>query len=147
MSDEYGLLIDHVDLRVSDLAASRTFYVAAVGALGLGITWEDDHAVEIRELGLFDDQPATGPVHIAFRAGSREAVERFYVAALAAGGRDNGAPGERERYHPGYFSAFVLDPDGNNVEAVYHGKAGVPAIPSDMSAAPPSDAADFANPS
>jgi catechol 2,3-dioxygenase-like lactoylglutathione lyase family enzyme len=148
MSDEYGLLIDHVDLRVSDLAASRAFYIAAVGALGLGITWEDDHSVEIRELGLFDDQPASGPVHIAFRAGTREAVERFYAAALGAGGRDNGAPGEREKYHSGYFSAYVLDPDGNNVEAVYHGKAGVPAIPSDLPERPPSDeTADFANPS
>jgi catechol 2,3-dioxygenase-like lactoylglutathione lyase family enzyme len=112
MSDEYGLLIDHVDLRVSDLAASRTFYVAAVGALGLGITWEDDHLVEIRELSLSDDQQASGPVHFAFRAGTREAVERFYAAALGAGGRDNGPPGLRPQYDENYYAAFVLDPDG-----------------------------------
>jgi catechol 2,3-dioxygenase-like lactoylglutathione lyase family enzyme len=100
VSDEYGVLIDHVHLRVKDLTASRTFYEDAVGALGLAITWQSDHAVEIRELFLSDDGPPTGPVHIAFRAGTREAVERFHAAALKAGGRDNGAPGER-RYHPG----------------------------------------------
>jgi catechol 2,3-dioxygenase-like lactoylglutathione lyase family enzyme len=111
VSDEYGLLIDHVHLRVHDLAASRKFYEAAVGALGLTITWEGDHALEFRELFLSDDAPPSGPIHFAFRAGTREAVERFHAAALSAGGRDNGVPGERG-YHPGYFSAYVLDPDG-----------------------------------
>jgi catechol 2,3-dioxygenase-like lactoylglutathione lyase family enzyme len=117
--DEYGLLIDHVHLRVRDLAASRRFYAAAVEALGLEITWEGDHAVEIRELFLSDDGPSGGPIHIAFRSADRGGVHRFYEAALAAGGRDNGPPGERP-YHPGYYSAYVLDPDGNNVEAVVH---------------------------
>jgi catechol 2,3-dioxygenase-like lactoylglutathione lyase family enzyme len=129
VSDDYGLLIDHVHLRVRDLAASRKFYEAAVAALGLAITWESDHAVEIRELFLSADQPASGPIHIAFRAGTREAVERFYAASLEAGGRDNGASGERT-YHSGYFSAYVLDPDGNNVEAVFHGRRAAPSVPS-----------------
>jgi len=130
VSDEYGLLIDHIHLRVRDLPASRKFYEAAVTALGLAIGWENDHAIEIRELFLSDDQPASGPIHIAFRAGTREAVERFYAATLSAGGRDNGAPGERG-YHPGYFSAYVLDPDGNNVEAVFHGRPASPSLPSE----------------
>ena len=64
----------------------------------------------------------TSGLHLAFQAADREAVHRFHVAALAAGGRDNGAPGERH-YHPGYYGAFALDPDGNNIEAVYHGPA------------------------
>jgi len=93
------------------------FYEAAVGALGLTTTWSSDHGVEIRELILSDDAPPSGPVHLAFRAGAREALDRFYAAALSFGGRDNGPPGER-RYHPGYYSAYVLDPDGNNIEAV-----------------------------
>jgi catechol 2,3-dioxygenase-like lactoylglutathione lyase family enzyme len=113
VSDEYGLLIDHVHLRVHDLAASRKFYEAAVSALGLAITWEGGHAIEFRELFLSDDPPPSGPIHLAFRAGTREAVERFYAAALGVGGRDNGAPGERH-YHPGYSSAYVLDPDRSN---------------------------------
>jgi catechol 2,3-dioxygenase-like lactoylglutathione lyase family enzyme len=131
VSDEYGLLFDHVHLRVRDLGASRTFYEAAVGALGLTTTWADDHAVEIRELVLSDDAPPSGPIHLAFRAGKREAVDRFYAAALRAGGRDNGPPGERG-YHPGYYSAYVLDPGDNNVEAVFHGRLGAPAIPSEQ---------------
>jgi catechol 2,3-dioxygenase-like lactoylglutathione lyase family enzyme len=127
VSDEFGLLIDHVHLRVGDLAASRRFYDAVVRALGLGITWEGEHAVEIRELFLSDDGPPSGPIHIAFRAADHEAVHRFHQAALASGGRDNGAPGERG-YHPGYFSAYALDPDGNNVEAVFHGRAATPPL-------------------
>jgi catechol 2,3-dioxygenase-like lactoylglutathione lyase family enzyme len=113
VSDEYGLLLDHVHLRVHDLATSRKFYGAAVGALGLSITCEGDHAIELRELFLSDDAPPSGPIHVVFRAGTREAVERFYAAALGAGGRDNGAPGERP-YHPGYFSAYVLNPERSN---------------------------------
>jgi catechol 2,3-dioxygenase-like lactoylglutathione lyase family enzyme len=130
VSDEYGLLIDHVHLRVRDLAASREFYVAAVGALGWDITWESERAVEIRELFLSDDVAPGSPIHIAFRAGSRAAVDSFYVAARAAGGRDNGEPGERS-YHAGYYSAYVLDPDGNNVEAVHHGRPATPPLPAE----------------
>jgi catechol 2,3-dioxygenase-like lactoylglutathione lyase family enzyme len=132
VGDEYGLLLDHVHLRVSDLAASRRFYEAVVGELGHEITWESDHAVELRELFLSDDAPPGGPVHLAFRAASREAVDRFHAAALEAGGRDNGPPGER-RYHPGYYGAYVLDPDGNNVEAVHHGRPADPSLPADES--------------
>jgi catechol 2,3-dioxygenase-like lactoylglutathione lyase family enzyme len=130
VADEFGLLLDHVHLRVRDLAASRRFYEAALGALGLAPTWSGDHALELHEVFLSDDGPPTGPIHLAFRAGSREAVDRFHAAALGAGGRDNGLPGERS-YHPGYYAAYVLDPDGNNVEAVFHGRPGTPAIPSD----------------
>ena len=114
-----GRLFDHVHLRVGDLESSRRFYEAALGSLGIelhggeGYFWAD-------ELFLSADGPPTTGLHVAFQAKDRETVDRFHAAALAAGGRDNGAPGERE-YHPGYYGAYVLDPDGTNVEAVYHG--------------------------
>jgi lactoylglutathione lyase len=124
-----GRLIDHIQLVVKDLAASRRFYDAAFGALGIPLGGElDDHSFWYDELFVSskDSQAAqgqlTGRVHLAFQAESAEAVGRFYKAALAAGGRDNGAPGKRP-YHPGYYACFVLDPDGNNVEAVFHGPA------------------------
>jgi predicted lactoylglutathione lyase len=120
MADEYGLLIDHIHLRVRDLAGSGAFYHAVAEALGFRVATIGDHGVQIRELFLSDDGPPSGPVHIALRAGSQQAVRQFHSAATRAGGRDNGAPGDRQ-YHPGYFGAYVLDPDGNNVEAVYHG--------------------------
>ncbi len=121
-----GRLIDHVQLVVADLEASRRFYTAVLGVLGIpvegagpGFFWADELAV------TSPDSPAaqgalTGRVHLAFQAADAETVERFHAAGLAAGGRDNGAPGLRD-YHPGYYAAFLLDPDGNNVEAVYHG--------------------------
>ena len=115
-----GRLIDHVHLRVRDLEASKRFYRAALNALGHELTAEADDYFAADELFASDDQEPTSRLHVAFQARSREAVEAFYEAALAAGGRDNGGPGER-RYHPGYFAAYVLDPDGNNVEAVHHG--------------------------
>lgn len=123
-----GRLLDHVQLVVRDLAAAQQFYSAVFESLGVpmggtgeGFFWADE---------LFfstpDSQAAqgelTGRQHLAFQAQSRNMVEAFYKAALANGGRDNGAPGERA-YHPGYYAAFVLDPDGNNIEAVYHGEA------------------------
>lgn len=123
-----GRLIDHLQLVVNDLAASKRFYAAVLDALGIplggegeGYFWADELFVSTK------DSPAalgvtTGRVHLAFQAKDRETVERFHSAALAAGGRDNGAPGERP-YHPGYYAAFVLDPDGNNIEAVFHGPA------------------------
>ena len=114
-----GRLFDHVHLRVSDLKASRRFYEAALNSLGLEIRI-GDHSFSSDELYVSaDGRPTTG-MHLAFQASDRDAVHRFYEAALAAGGRDNGVPGERS-YHPGYYAAFVLDPDGNNIEAVYHG--------------------------
>lgn len=123
-----GRLIDHVQLVVRDLAASRRFYVAAFDALGIPIGGEGDDYFWADELFVSSSDSAaaqgelTGRMHLAFQAGSRETVERFHRAALAAGGRDNGAPGIRP-YYPGYYAAFVLDPDGNNVEAVHHGPA------------------------
>lgn len=123
MQFHVGRLIDHVHLRVADLDASKRFYRAVFVSLGLPAVLVEGkdyfHADE-----LFVDR-AEGPisrVHLAFQARDRETVHTFHRAALAAGGRDNGAPGERS-YHPGYYGAFVLDPDGNNIEAVFHGPA------------------------
>ena len=117
-----GRLLDHVHLRVRDLEASKRFYRAAAEAVGLGLSGEADGAFWIDELFVSDDGPPTAQVHIAFQAADRDVVARFHQAAIAAGGTDNGAPGERA-YHPGYYAAYVLDPDGNNIEAVYHGPA------------------------
>ena len=115
-----GRLLDHLHLRVSDIEASRRFYAAALAPLGLGLTGEGEDWFSADELFVSDDGATTVGLHLAFQAADRGAVDRFHEAALAAGGRDNGAPGERS-YHPGYYAAFVLDPDGNNVEAVFHG--------------------------
>jgi catechol 2,3-dioxygenase-like lactoylglutathione lyase family enzyme len=115
-----GRLIDHVHIRVADLDATQRFYRAVVEAVGLSLTWEGEGAFAVDELFVSDDGEPTARLHIAFQTPDRETVDRFYEAALAAGGRDNGAPGERH-YHPGYYGAYVLDPDGNNVEAVFHG--------------------------
>lgn len=117
-----GRLIDHIQLRCADLAASRRFYSAIFGILGVQLVELTPTLLVADELCL---SPAEGPVshiHIAFQTSGRDQVDRIYAAALAAGGRDNGAPGER-RYHPGYYAGFMLDPDGNNIEAVYHGAA------------------------
>ena len=123
-----GRLIDHVQLVVKDLAASMNFYSNVLGALevplggsGESYFWADELFVSTAE------SPAahgalTGRHHLAFQARDRTMVEAFHKAALASGSRDNGAPGERP-YHPGYYAAFVLDLDGNNIEAVYHGEA------------------------
>jgi catechol 2,3-dioxygenase-like lactoylglutathione lyase family enzyme len=120
-----GRLIDHVHLRARDLAATRRFYRAVLGALDKPINADDETHLQIDELwidALGNDRPSATHVHLAFQARDQAAVRRFHEAGLAAGGQDNGAPGER-KYHPGYFAAFLLDPDGNNVEAVYHGPA------------------------
>jgi catechol 2,3-dioxygenase-like lactoylglutathione lyase family enzyme len=123
-----GRLIDHIQLVVADLAASRRFYEAVFDVLGipLGGSGEDYLWADELFISSADSEAAqghlTGRHHLAFQAGSREMVDAFYRAALAAGGTDNGAPGERA-YHPGYYAAFVLDPDGNNIEAVHHGEA------------------------
>ena len=117
-----GRLIDHVQLRVKDLAQSKRFYAAMLGALGREITHEGEGFFVADELFV---SPANGDevtrVHLAFQAESERQVQAAYAAALEAGGRDNGAPGARD-YHPDYYGAFVLDPDGHNVEAVYHGR-------------------------
>jgi catechol 2,3-dioxygenase-like lactoylglutathione lyase family enzyme len=114
-----GRLFDHVHLRVADLEASKRFYEAVLRAVGRELT-AGERAFASDELYVSADGPPTGNLHIAFQAADEETVQRFHEAGLGAGGRDNGGPGERD-YHPGYYSAFVLDPDGNNVEAVYHG--------------------------
>ena len=123
-----GRLIDHVQLVVRDFPASRRFYAAVFAALDIpmgGETqdyfWADE--VFVSSVDSAAAQGAlTGRIHLAFQAKNREAVDAFHRAALAAGGQDNGGPGLRP-YHPDYYAAFVRDPDGNNVEAVYHGPA------------------------
>jgi catechol 2,3-dioxygenase-like lactoylglutathione lyase family enzyme len=115
-----GRLFDHVHLRVRDIEASKRFYAEALAPLGLGLTGEGEGWFSADELFVSDDGTVTGGLHLAFQAADRETVDRFHAAAIAAGGRDNGPPGERS-YHPGYYGAYVLDPDGTNVEAVFHG--------------------------
>ncbi|WP_242101750.1 MULTISPECIES: VOC family protein [unclassified Lysobacter] len=123
-----GRLIDHLQLVVRDLTASRRFYAAVFDVLGVPIGGEGDDYFWADELfvSTADSEAAqgklTGRHHLAFQASDRAMVDAFHKAALANGGSDNGAPGERP-YHPGYYAAFVLDPDGNNIEAVYHGEA------------------------
>jgi catechol 2,3-dioxygenase-like lactoylglutathione lyase family enzyme len=117
-----GRLLDHVHLRVRDLEASKRFYRATLAAVGREVTRETESFITADELFVSADAEPTERLHLAFQAPDRETVHRFHEAALAAGGRDNGGPGERH-YHPGYYSAYALDPDGNNVEAVYHGPA------------------------
>jgi catechol 2,3-dioxygenase-like lactoylglutathione lyase family enzyme len=120
MEFHQGRTLDHVHLRVRDLEASKRFYRAALEALGLSLTGESESAFVADELYVSADREPTSGMHIAFQAADRDAVQRFHGAAVAAGGRDNGGPGERG-YHPGYYAAYVLDPDGNNIEAVFHG--------------------------
>ncbi|WP_026789663.1 VOC family protein [Pleomorphomonas oryzae] len=120
-----GRLIDHVQLRARDFPATAKFYRAVLEALEVPLLADDDWHIACDELwidALGEDESAATRVHLAFQANDREAVMRFHQAGLAAGGRDNGGPGERS-YHPGYYAAFLFDPDGNNVEAVFHGAA------------------------
>ena len=123
-----GRLIDHIQLVVRDLPASRRFYEAVLAVLEVPIGGGADDYFWADELfvSTADSQAASGKLtgrqHLAFQARDRAAVDAFHAAALAHGGRDNGAPGERP-YHPGYYAAFLLDPDGNNIEAVFHGEA------------------------
>lgn len=123
-----GRLIDHIQLVVHDLPAAQRFYTAIfdvlnipLGGMGEGYFWADELFISVPESEAAQGI-LTGRHHLAFQAESRSQVDAFYAAALLNGGRDNGKPGERQ-YHPGYYAAFVLDPDGNNIEAVYHGKA------------------------
>ena len=123
-----GRLIDHVQLVVKDLAVAQKFYSAVldvlkipVGGTGEGFWWADELCISTADSPAAEGR-LTGRNHLAFQAQSRAMVEAFHKVALANGGKDHGAPGERP-YHPGYYAAFVLDPDGNNIEAVYHGEA------------------------
>jgi len=118
-------MIDHIGIQVSDLARSVDFYTKALAPLGysLVMTWQQFAGFGIAgksELWIDGRQGPTDKVHIALRAKGRAEVRSFYEAAMEAGGKDNGAPGVREHYHRDYYGAFVLDPDGHNIEAVCH---------------------------
>jgi len=123
-----GRLIDHIQLVVKDLASSKRFYKAVFEVLNIPLAGEGEDFFWADELFIStkDSEAAlgqlTGRMHIAFQGKDREAVDRFHKAAIDAGGKDFGPPGER-KYHPGYYGAFVLDPDGNNIEVVFHGPA------------------------
>ena len=123
-----GRLIDHVQIVVRDLAPAKRFYSALFGVLDIPIGgegadyfWADELFVSTADSRAASGEP-TGRAHLAFQAKDRATVERFHAETIRAGGKDNGAPGERP-YHPGYYAAFVLDPDGNNIEVVFHGPA------------------------
>ncbi len=123
-----GRLIDHLQLVVQDLTASRRFYEAVFNALEIPLAgegpdffWADEIFISSKDSAAAQGH-LTGRMHFALQAKDKAQVEAFHKAALAAGGTDNGGPGHRP-YHPGYYAAFVIDPDGNNVEAVYHGPA------------------------
>jgi catechol 2,3-dioxygenase-like lactoylglutathione lyase family enzyme len=124
------VVIDHVSVGVSDLARSRAFYAQALTPLGfaeIGPWREGAREVafgldEADDFAISAEYPTGAPVHVAFAADRREQVDAFHAAALAAGGRDNGAPRLRPEYSAGYYGAFVLDPDGHNIEAVHHGR-------------------------
>ncbi len=118
-------MIDHLMLTVRDIARSRDFYTKALEPLGYSANMEFEQACAFGPEGkpclwLKPGDPPTQPLHLAFVAKDRPAVDAFHAAALAAGAADNGAPGVREHYHPYYYGGFVLDPDGHNVEAVCH---------------------------
>lgn len=125
-------MIDHTGVAVSNFDRSKAFYGAALAPLGYTLLMELPAAVtksaDVAGFGepskpdfwIYSGTPNNPPVHVAFRAPTRAAVDAFYRAALAAGGRDNGPPGPRPHYHANYYGAFVLDPDGHNIEAVCH---------------------------
>lgn len=119
------MLFDHIGFNVSNFAASKAFFVQALAPLGISIAAEGEGWALIGRpgegnlwFGSFGPNP--GPVHLAFSAKSRQEVRDFHAAAIAAGGKDNGAPGLRPQYHAHYYGAFVIAPDGHNVEAVCH---------------------------
>lgn len=117
-------LFDHVALPVRDIARSRAFYERALRPFGVKVVESPSglgFALGDQDFWIGEGDVAAGSVHIAFAAPDRETVDAFHAAAVEAGGVDNGRPGLRPRYHSGYYAAFVLDPDGNNVEAVFHG--------------------------
>lgn len=129
-------MIDHTGVSVSDYARSKAFYQQALAPIGYTLLAEFPAAmtgsVDVAGFGeapkpdfwISGGTPNQPPIHVAFRVGSRAIVEAFHRAALAAGGTDNGGPGLRPHYHPNYYGAFVLDPDGHNIEAVCHDPAG-----------------------
>lgn len=125
-------MIDHTGINVSNFERSKEFYTQSLASLGYQLLYEFDASGVGSASGagfgidgqpdfwIFQGEPNTPRIHIAFRAETREGVQAFYEAALQAGGQDNGAPGLRTHYHPNYYGAFVFDPDGHNIEAVCH---------------------------
>jgi catechol 2,3-dioxygenase-like lactoylglutathione lyase family enzyme len=118
-------MIDHTGVAITDIAKSKAFYRAALAPLGYAVIMEFDDAVGLGvppkpDFWIGKAAQRGTPIHIAFRAETRAQVDAFYKAAMAAGGKDNGAPGLRPHYHANYYGAFVLDPDGHNIEAVCH---------------------------
>ncbi|MEM5277794.1 VOC family protein [Cupriavidus taiwanensis] len=120
-------MFDHVKFGVSDYAASKAFFLEALAPLGVAVVSEGPptYGVELSADGkaslcLFQAGEKPAPLHLAFTAGTRQQVDAFYRAALSAGARDNGAPGLRPHYHANYYAAFVIGPDGHNIEAVCH---------------------------
>lgn len=125
-------MIDHTGVNVSDINKSKAFYLAALAPIGYRVLLEfpkevtqTAHVVGLGEepkadFWVIEGSPQKPEIHVAFRAKSRRQVDEFYAAAIKAGGRDNGPPGIRAHYHPNYYGAFVLDPDGHNIEVVCH---------------------------
>jgi catechol 2,3-dioxygenase-like lactoylglutathione lyase family enzyme len=122
-------VVDHIGIKVSDYARSKAFYTAALAPVGITMLVEFGRDVtgstEVAGFGrgkpyfwITAGDPPTSPIHLAFGAAARADVDAFHKAAMAAGARDNGAPGVRAHYHPTYYGAFALDPDGHNIEAV-----------------------------
>src|ERR687888_389881 len=135
---EGGRMIDHVTANVSDFDAAKQFYTQALAPLGYSVQAEFEGAAGFGTgEGIADFwigySPERGATHVAFNAGDRSAVDNFYEAAIAAGGRDNGPPGLRPHYHETYYAAYVHDPDGNNIEAVSHRPGGGPPIEQGLS--------------
>jgi len=118
-------MIDHTGVNVSDVAKSKAFYRGALAPLGYEVVMDGDGyagfgVARKPDFWIGQGKPNVPPIHVAFRAETRAQVDAFHKAALASGGRDNGAPGPRPHYHANYYGAFVLDPDGHNIEAVCH---------------------------
>ena len=118
-------MFDHRGFAVADYTVSKSFFLKALEPLGVGMVMEGEHGLGSGSKGkpslwLFQTAEKPLPMHIAFAAETCQQVDDFHRAALSAGGRDNGAPGIRAHYHPNYYSAFVIGPDGHNVEAVCH---------------------------
>ena len=129
MAEQYRRVLDHMTIRVRDMERSRAFYAAALAPLGFGIVadYGGDAGIAFGPPGQddFAIAPAasapSGPIHLAFAAADQAAVNDFHAFGMSAGGRDNGPPGLRPQYHESYYAAYLIDPDGNNVEAVHHG--------------------------
>jgi catechol 2,3-dioxygenase-like lactoylglutathione lyase family enzyme len=118
-------MLDHIGLQVQSYVRSKQFYTQALKPLGYELVMELDNAGGFGkdrkpDFWIAQGAPTTAPLHVAFASPDRATVDAFHRAALAAGGRDNGAPGLRPHYHPNYYGSFVFDPDGNNIEAVCH---------------------------